>query len=88
MPTVFGSGALAVFGFENASAKCGPSRLDSLIACSYVLTETRVGMKPEASSCENRGMSGYGMSAPECRPDIARSSAEVRLFDPTTDVAH
>jgi hypothetical protein len=58
--TVFCSGALTDCGFENASAKCGLSRLDRLSACSSVFTATRVGIEPEASSCENRGMGGYG----------------------------
>jgi hypothetical protein len=37
--TVFCSGVLTDCGFENASAKCGPSRLDSLSAGSSVFTE-------------------------------------------------
>jgi catechol 2,3-dioxygenase-like lactoylglutathione lyase family enzyme len=35
----------------------------ALSACSSVFTEARVRIEPEASSCENRGMSGYGMAA-------------------------
>ena len=56
MQTVFCSRALTDYGFENASAKCGLSRLDGLSACSSVFTEARVSIEPEANSCEIRGM--------------------------------
>ena len=59
-------------GFENASTKCGLSRLDSLCACSSVLTETRVSIVPEANACENREMGGYGMTAGGCKAVVGR----------------
>src|SRR5260370_549884 len=51
------------------SAKCGLSRLNRLSACSSAFTETRVSIEPEASSCENRGMSGNRIYVFDPRPE-------------------
>ena len=64
MQTVFCSRALTDCDFENASAKCGPSQLDSLGACPSVFTETRVSIEPEANSCEIRGMNAPASDPP------------------------
>ncbi len=67
MQTVFCSRALTDCGFENASAKCGLDRLYSLSACSSLFTDARASIEPEASSCANGGMTGYGMSVVEAK---------------------
>jgi hypothetical protein len=75
---VFRSRASTDYGFENELAKCELFQLDSQNTCSAVFTETRAGTEPEASSCEIRGMGGYGIPPNAPESDCSGSFAFVR----------
>ncbi len=70
MQQMFCSRALTDCGFKGrvSGLRTIPTRQSKcLLPCDH---RARVGIEHEASSCENRGMSGYGTAACGCKTDV------------------